>query len=222
MRQSEIKYLRHPNGRGKLYGDADVSTSAYLSADSTASASALLRDTHVKNASRVGGDAKVLGGWLNRCYVVGSALITSRPVLIESIVLGGTICGDAIVKSSLVRDQGHIYDKAVVVGLSMQEPLVVEGSARVYGTARLYGSFALHGRMRVSSGDWERPPRYAELGFESVTESKLGAMVGCRDRTVAYWLRHGPALGRRWGLTELQIKQLTAAVEEVGGECLLG
>ena len=180
MRQEHIKYLRHPNGRGRLYDDSDVSKGSYLSIDSIAAGNCVIR-----------------GG-----RVHGRSLITDR-----ALVTGGDI------SNVIVKDYGQIYDNPILEG-----PLVVAGSARVYGDAHLHGSMVLDGKMRVNTGYWTRAPRYVDLGFESVTESKLGAMVGCRDRSVDYWLRHGPKLALRWGMTKEQVKQLIEAVREVSSD----
>ncbi len=199
MRQEKITYLRHTNGRGKLLGDSDVSKSAHLDRTSIASESAVIRDSVVVDGSRIVGEARVLGGSVIHSYVGGKC----------------SVSGDSLVRNAVITDNAQVYERARVVGDSL---IVVSGSARVYGDAYLKGTFALYGRMRVNTGIWNRAPRFVELGFEAVTESKIGAMVGCRDRTREYWLEHGPKLAVRWGMTSEMIAQLIEAVKEVTSE----
>ncbi len=196
MRQKTIQYLRHPNGKGKLMDDSDVSKSAHLSEDSVAVENAVIRDARVTNSSLVCGNARILGGTVSGSFVGGNASISGKAYL------GGVVA----------RDNAQIYEKPVILGCNL---ITVEGFARVYGDTILEGAFTLSGRMRVNAGHWTRAPRFVDLGFEAVTESKLGAMVGCRDRTVDYWQKHGPRLGERWGLSEEQIEKLLQAVAEV-------
>lgn len=218
MRQESIKYLRHPHGRGKLYDDSDVSLSSYLSADSIAAENCVLRGADVRDGSRIAGEALLLGGTIRTSFVGGKAVIANSPFITRSVIIGGRVSGDAVLTDVILKDDAEVYDRPTILGASLGEAVVIEGSARVYGTAFLSGAMRLHGRMRLNAGVWSRAPKFVELGFEAVTESDLGAMVGCRDRTRSYWLKHGPAFGKRMGLSPKQIQQLIDAVLEVTGD----
>lgn len=197
MRQETIEWLRHPYGRGKLLDDSEVSASAYLSKDSIAAENCVIRDATVVNGSRVTGSARVLGGTLITAFVGGNS----------------SVSGKAHIRNAIIKDYAQVYDWAQIIG---QSGLIsIEGAASVYGHAVLEGAFRLYGKMRVNSGIWTRAPRYVDLGFESITESKLGAMVGCRDRTVEYWRRHGHKLAPRWGYSLEQADSMMRAVMAV-------
>lgn len=207
-------YLRHPRGRGRIFGDAEVHRSAYLSEDSTAANECQLRDCVVKDSSTVGERARIFGGNIIRSMISADVVIAGDPFITESVIRGKSISGKPDLYRVIFYGGAEIAGTPIISGIGRHGILINE-HALVYGDAVLEGNFTINGNMRVATGRWERAPRYRDLGFVSVTESKLGAMVDCRDRTESYWTLHGPKLARRWGWSEKQIAETLLAVRYV-------
>jgi carbonic anhydrase/acetyltransferase-like protein (isoleucine patch superfamily) len=209
------EYLRHSRGRGKIYGDAEVSLSASLSKDSTAAESCQVRDCKIEEYSCVAEHARVFGGQIYNSYIGGDVVVAGDPLIENSLIRGKNITGSPYLYQVTLLDNAEIGDRARVVGDSFEKSIVIKDSATVYGDCLLSGNFVVKGRSRVYTGEWTRAPRHVDLGFVAITESKLGAMVDCRDRTFDYWVRHGAKLGKRWGWNQKQILTAMAAVTYV-------
>jgi len=208
-------YLRHFNGRGIILGEAEVSKETRLARTAVAKGSSEIRDANIIGYTTIQDNALVLGGTVKDSLIGGSSIISGVPYINNSIINGRMVTGNAILFNAAVTGSAVVADYAVVLGKSLDEPIVITDSARVYGTAKLIGSFTVSGDIRISSGEWNRCPRHLDLGFVSVTESKLGCMVDCCERRVEYWLTHGPKLARRWGWTEREINKALDAVRFV-------
>ncbi len=198
-------YLRHPRGRGKLTDDAEVSSKAFLSKTSVVAGKAKVLGGSVYKTSLLTGRATMFDGKVVNSIICGETVLAGNPLIINSVVACRSISGNACVKHAEVLDKADIRDGVLVEGASLSRPIIIKDSALIYGTAILIGQFTVGGMMRLASGIWNRAPRYLDLGFCTMTESTLGCMVGCRDRTLDYWLRHGAKLGQRWGWTDDQI-----------------
>lgn len=209
------EYLRHPNGRGRILDDAEVFISAHLSKESTAAQQCQLQDCFVKGKSYVAENARVFGGHINNSYIGGDVVIAGYPSIINSIVRGKSVSGEASLKYCNVFKHGEVSGAAQIIGESIDHTVVITDNALVYGTAMLVGHFEVKGRMRINSGVWKRAPRHVDLGFVAITESKTGALVDCRDRHASYWFKHGPKLGERWGWNSKEIAAAMIAVKFV-------
>jgi hypothetical protein len=209
------EYLRHTRGRGKILDDAEVHRSAFLGSGSVAAQSAQLRDCSVTGKSYVVENARVFGGRFTNSYIGGDVVVAGDPTVVESTIRGESITGSPYLTNCLMLENAEVCDDAHVIGDSKDEKIVITDSALVYGTALLVGRFEVNGRMRINSGVWRRAPRHIDLGFVSITESKTGAMVDCRDRTLAYWVKFGPKLGERWGWSQSQVAVALIAIKYV-------
>jgi hypothetical protein len=198
-----------------ILDDAEVHHSAFLDKGSIAAQSAQLRDCSVFGKSYVEGNARVFGGQITDSYVSGSVVIAGNPTIVKSIVQGESITGRPHLNHCTMFDKAEVCDDAQILGDSIDKNITITDSALVYGTAVLVGHFEVNGRMRINSGVWRRVPRHIDLGYVSVTESKTGAMVDCRDRSLAYWVKFGPKLGERWGWSQSQIAVALIAIKYV-------
>lgn len=206
-------YLRHPRGRGKIYDDAEVHMTAYLSKDSFADDESQLRDCQVVDGSAIIHRARIFGGYIVNSIVGRDVVIAGSPLITNSVIFGKSVSGKPDISCVTLHSHAEIAGKPVIYGRG--RGILITDYALVYGDAVLQGQFTVSGKMRIATGTWERAPRYIDLGFVSVTESKLGAMVDCRDRTIDYWFIHGPKFGRRWGWSEQQIAETLLAVKYV-------
>ena len=215
MRQTRLNreesWLRHPKGRGQIFDDAEVAISAYL--DGTALDSCQIRDAEIVQ-SVIAENARVFGGKIFNSYVGKKVVIAGNPYIKDSIITCRNITGRPNITRSVITGNSEVADNALLIGTA-ERPLVVRDNALVYGNVELVGGFDIYGMMRVNYGRWTRPPHYVDLGFCSITESKLGAMIDCRDRTFDYWFNHGPKLGVRWGWTKEHVASALLALREI-------
>lgn len=205
-------YLRHPNGRGQIFDDAEVSISTLLE-DSIALDSCQIRDAEVVE-SVIAENARVFGGKFFRSYAGKNVVVAGNPFVRESIISCRNITGKPSITRSVILGNAEVADEAILIGTT-ERPLLVKENALVYGNAELRGGFDIYGKMRINSGVWTRPPHYVDLGFCSITESKLGAMIDCRDRTFDYWFKHGPRLAERWGWKKEHIVSALLALRAI-------
>ncbi len=216
MRQTHPKYLRHPNGRGKLLDDAEVALSAKLTEVCTAAGNCQLRDCEVLSYSVVTGNARVFGGTVVNSYVGGDIVVAGDPGIINSILTNRSVTGRAMLNYVVADRFAEVSDSADIHGLSKSDPIFLTDAALVYGKAKLKGSFILSGQCRVHEGEWFRAPKHVNLGFMGVTECVDGkVLVDCRCRPAEYWIKFGAKLGRRWGWSEQQIAATIQAVRDV-------
>jgi hypothetical protein len=199
---------RHANGRGWLLDHADANKAAHISRDSIAQGNAIVRDARLLNGSCADENCMILGGTLDRSYVGGKTVVAGDPLLAE----------ETVVKCKVISGSPHIYHSMLggIVEVC-DEPTIAEvhlfDGVMVYGTAKLIGPWELGGFARIHEGDWMRPPLYVQLEHAVITECIDGKLlIECRCRTREYWLRHGPAFGRRAGWSEKQIEETFEAV----------
>jgi NDP-sugar pyrophosphorylase family protein len=211
------EYLRSTRGRGKIFDDAEVHRSAYLGRDAIAAQQAKLRDCSVGGKSYVAENARVFGGQITDSYIGGDVVIAGSPVIVASVIRGESVTGKPNLTHCTTFDNAEVCDDVHIIGESIDKTIVISDSALVYGTTMLVGHFEVKGRTRINSGVWKRPPRHIDLGFVAITESKTGAMVDCRDRSLQYWEQHGAKLGERWGWDQKQIAAALTAVRYVVG-----
>jgi hypothetical protein len=78
----------------------------------------------------------------------------------------------------------------------------------VSGDAQVYGNAQVSGDARVYGNAWENTPPLLygtkhPLSLCSLTQ----IAIGCHVHDFAYWLEHGPAIGRSEGYTTEQIAE---------------
>lgn len=99
--------------------------------------------------------------------------------------------GGWVYKTATVEDSAYLHPTSIVFGDAQ-----VSGDAGVFGDARVFGDA------------WETTPPLLygtkhPLSLCSLTQ----IAIGCRVHDFAYWLEHGPAIGRSEGYTIEQIAE---------------
>ena len=206
--------LRHVNGRGELRGDSEVNKKTFLSRNSVADGNCKIRDAELYDCV-VSGNARVFGGRFHRSAIGKDVVIGGYPTVSDSVLVNSNISGTPVLMNCLLKDFAQVADSVIIGGLSLSEPIIVEETASVYGDAVLMGSFKVGGKMRIASGVWTRAPKYIDLGYTCITESELGAIIDCRDRTLEYWFKYAMKQGLRFGYTESQIHGVLAALGQL-------
>lgn len=200
--------LRHANGRGFILDQADVNKAAYISVDSLAQGNSRIRDARLLNASVADEDCQIYGGTLDQSYVGGRTVLAGSPLLCEqTVVKCKAITGKARLYHAQASGIVEIFDSPTVAEVHLFDGVMV------YGSPKLIGPWELGGFSRIHEGTWTRPPLFVALTHTYVTECVADKLlIECRCRTRAYWLRHGPAFGRRCGWSEEEIQKTLFAV----------
>jgi hypothetical protein len=206
-------YLRHPNGRGKLFGDCAVSRSSYVSRDSVVKDSAVVRDARLEGACVVEGNTVLFGGYFKDCYVgpgpsggaspfiasgnfegctiTNGVQIAGKPDALNSVLACKRISGIPTFDGCTLLGKSEVFDSPALVGVTLKD------CAWIYGDCVLFGNFTVGGLSRIERGYWSRAPRSIDFGYLSMTESVRGCLLDCRFGSFDYWLRHGESLARR-------------------------
>jgi hypothetical protein len=206
-------YLRHPNGRGKLYGDCAVSRSSYVSRDSVVKDSAVVRDARLEGACVVEGNTILLGGYFKDCYVgpgpsggaspfiasgnfegctiTNGVQIAGKPDALNSVLACKRISGTPTFDGCTLLGKSEVFDSPALVGVTLKD------CAWIYGDCVLFGNFTVGGLSRIERGYWSCAPRSMDFQNFSVTESKGGVMVDCRYRTFEDWKANGRRFAKR-------------------------
>lgn len=187
-----MEYLRHPNGRGKLYDDAEANRATYIDRTSSASGSAKLRDCELRHNSRAAHCAQIYGGYFERTRIDGRTIVAGKPHVVDSVLDCSEISGSPVIDGVVATGHTEICDAPYLQG----SPLHLH-NATIYGKPVIVGAFTVTGR--VHEGHWTRPPKHIKLPWCDLTECIDGKLLlDCRCRTIDYWLRHGPKLAKRW------------------------
>jgi hypothetical protein len=207
-------YLRHPNGRGIIRGDAQCNRGAYISRDSEVRGRAVVRDaclegrcvvedgaillggyffnTYVGAGTWKGGPSPtVAGGGFENCHLTGGLVVAGQPNATDSTLACRRISGTPTVDRCQLLNTVELFDGPVL------EDIVARGAAWLYGDCVLRGPFEVGGMTRINRGSWERPPRSISFGGVDLTEAPGGAMLDCRFGTFDYWSRHGRNLAKK-------------------------
>jgi hypothetical protein len=199
---------RHPNGRGFVLDDAEVSRAAHLSRDSAAIERARVRGARLSCHSTAGGDAQVYGGTFTHAHVGSRVVVAGAPEVSNSIIRCASVSGAPVINNSVLEEAVEVWDAPVL------DRVRLTGGVYVYGTAHLSG-FALGGFARVHEGEWTRPPLSVNLGFCVVTECVEGrVLVDCSCRVLSTWLKHAGAIGARNGMTREQVQLVVRLLEQ--------
>lgn len=198
------EYLRHPNGRGKLFDDAEANRATYIDRASSASGSAKLRDctlleSHVKDT------AQVYGGIYHRTAIQGHTVCAGKLETYNSTLDCSEVSGKPSIMACRLLGVTEVCDCPLLVGITAQD-------AVIYGSPKLIGNFTVTGR--VHEGTWRRAPKHVKLQWCELTECVDGKLLlDCRCRPIGYWLRHGAKLARRWDWSEDMIAVTLETIE---------
>lgn len=206
-------YLRHPNGRGKLYGDAEANRATFIDKTSSVSGSAKLRDCRLEQGSLAKGKCQVYGGDYLRTIIAGQTICAGDPVAISSILDCSEVSGKPWLHTVVALSGTEICDSPRLEG-AVLAPLVLQ-DATVYGSAEIRGAFIVTGR--VHEGVWTRAPKHVKLPWCDLSEcvvknGEQQVLLDCRCRSVSYWTKHGPKLARHWGWSQDQIDVTLATI----------
>jgi len=209
-------YLRHKNGNGKYYGyDAFIDKDSLLNRNSNLFDNADVWTSQVIN-STVAYKSKIRNSVLFHSKVgdadYESEVVDSR--LKHTFVKGGTVLG-------AILDTCYISEECVVKGGNLQNCHLT--GAVVIENKPILKNLKLHSRMRIGYGNWEREPRYFEVGdgdlIVGITESTEGYVyIGCQRKRIADWLKKKELFSRIAGWSE----EMTASTVERLGEWLYG
>jgi hypothetical protein len=210
--------LKHPNGRGRLEGDAQVSRDCRIGRDCVVRGSAVVRDGAVlEGRCIVEGDSVVLsgyyldtyigpgpfvsasgppspfvaGGHFENCRIMAGVQIAGRPNVTGSVLACKRISGEPVIDNCRLLGQAEVFDSPTLEGVELN------GSAWVYGSAVLKGPLTLDKMARVERGYWDRAPKSSDFGYVSMTESKGGCLIDCRYRSFSDWLKNAARIARR-------------------------
>jgi len=190
-----MNYLRHPSGRGKLFDDAEANRGTYLDKTSSAVGMAKLRDCELRLGSQARGECQVYGGRFYDSEIGGSTIVAGSPHVLNSILHCSEVSGTPRISYAYLVGGTEVCDSPHIVGTARSR--IILDDAIVYGSPKICGSFTVRGR--VHEGTWTRPPKHIKLPWCDLTECLDGKLLlDCRCRTIEYWLRHGPKLGKRF------------------------
>jgi hypothetical protein len=204
-----MEYLRHPNGRGKLYGDAEANLATFIDKTSSASGSAKLRDCVLFDA-QASSNAQVYGGhyWLST--IGGETVCAGRPTVRNSILICSEVSGRPALNRVHAVGTTEICDNPVLIGTD--DDYLVLSNAIIYGNPVIQGAFTVTGR--VHEGVWTRPPKHIKLPWCDLSECVNGKMLlDCYCRPVEWWLRFGPRIAKKWDWNQDQIDVTLETIE---------
>lgn len=92
---------------------------------------------------------------------------------------------------------------------------LVYGNAQVYGNALVSGDALVYGDARVyGNAQVERTPWMLSLGRHTITKCDNDVItIGCHCNTLAWWLEHYPAVGRREGYSADEVGRYGSALK---------
>ncbi|HEX8097299.1 MAG TPA: hypothetical protein VF507_04660 [Pyrinomonadaceae bacterium] len=184
---------RHPNGQGRIYDDAEVDRAAYLDRQSVARHKARVRSGHIFGST-----------------VEGSTFISDYPDITDSTLDCHSVSGRAVLLRCGLGSGVEVWGDARLTDVIITGPVLIYGDAELVGPWELSTGFG----ARIPTGVWTRPPRTLKMLRFSVTEGVGGAWIGCRRKPYSEWFARGPAIGRRMGFSDEEVKELGTAFEE--------
>lgn len=190
------RIIRHPNG-----GAAKIGLGVHVSQDSYCDGRSTLRgDTSVFSST-------LMGALINDCYVFNSTMDRSLGI---NTTIAESSCLRLHAKNATLHRVDVIADEGAIVLIDV-----------IAENCKLWGSWLLQGNARICEGSWRRAPRFKRITGENgvdfgLTEALPGyAMLGCWKKPLKTLLHAGPALGRKKGWTEQQIKTAKEFYEEL-------
>ena len=203
MINHHLTYLRHKNGKGKIFDQSEVCEKSFADY-----CSEIREDSSIWNS-------RIIGSRIESSLITNSVIKNS--VVIASNITGGIIEENSIISCELITGNVRIKNCQILGKSRVAQAAVCENvkfkNLTVKGTARLkdweqtdddcFDGF--HGY--VSRGVWTRPPRIFRISEEiTITESVFGfAFVQCREYSLEHWLKVGKRYGERCGWTQTEI-----------------
>jgi len=185
-----MNYLRHPNGRGKLFDDAEANRGVYLDKTSSAVGMAKLRDCRLTGNSEARDECQVYGGFFHASIIAGKTIVAGHPKVVGSALRCSEVSGSPVIRYSFLQGSTEVCDFPDIKRSRLTDCIV-------YGNPVISDVIATGGR--IHEGIWFRPPKHIKLPWCELTECIDGKVIlDCRCRTIDYWLRHGPKLGKRF------------------------
>lgn len=199
-----ISYLLHPNGRGRLYDDAEANQGTFIDKSSSASGMAKLRDCRLVVGSRAEESCQIYGGQYLNSTIAGHTICAGDPRVFNSTLRCSEVSGTPQIWNSDLVGTTEVCDSPVLNGVIAKDTII-------YGDPKITGTFTVTGR--IHEGVWLRPPKHIKLPWAEMTECVDGKLIlACRCRTIDYWLRHGTKLARRWDWSDDQISVTTDTI----------
>lgn len=187
-------YLRHPNGRGKLFDDAEANRATYIDKTSSASGFAKLRDCKLLDGSTAANTCQIYGGTYRRSIIKGRTICAGDPLVNNSTLDCLEVSGRPTIWNSAIFGTTEICGTPVTNGIVAQD-------AVIYGSPSLLGSFTITGR--VHEGTWTRAPKHIKLPWCDLSECVDGKiLLNCYCRSMGWWLRFGPKVAKKWDWAE--------------------
>lgn len=184
-------YLRHPDGRGKLFGDAEANAGTYIDRTSSAHDFAKLRDCRLERETRVRGRSQVYGGTFRGTEISGSTVVAGSPLIVNSEINCFEVSGHPAIFRSRLLGGTEVCDRPSIKDSVLQDAIV-------YGSAHIC---ACSGNVtgRVHEGVWTRPPKHIKLPWGDLSECVDGKMLlNCYCRPVVWWLKFGRRIAAKW------------------------
>lgn len=187
-------YLRHPNGRGKLFDDAEANRATYIDRTSGASGFAKLRDCKLLDVSSATDTCQIYGGTYRGSIIKGRTICAGDPLVNNSTLDCLEVSGRPTIWNSDILGTTEICDRSVTNGIVAQDAII-------YGHPSLLGTFTVTGR--VHEGTWTRAPKHIKLPWCELSECVDGKMLlNCYCRPIVWWLRFGPKVAAKWSWSQ--------------------
>lgn len=201
-----IDYLRHPNGRGKLFDDAEANRATFIDRTSSASGSAKLRDCNLYSSSLVSDSAQVYGGEFHSSHVAGTTIVAGSPFVSSSLLRCSEVSGGPTLDHVIAYGITEICDRPQIRNVTLMDAIV-------YGNPTIEGGSNVTLTGRIHEGHWTRAPKHVKLGWCDLSECVDGKMLlNCYCRPVEWFLRFGRRLAAKWDWSEDMIEITLATI----------
>jgi carbonic anhydrase/acetyltransferase-like protein (isoleucine patch superfamily) len=120
------------------------------------------------------------------------------------------VYGDAgVSENARVSGNAEVYGNAWVEGNArVYQDALVRGDAEVYGEAEVYGNARVSGNAEVYGKDivTKRTITISGLPRDNITVTDNHVTIGCKQRTLEYWLENYKEIGREHKYSEKEIE----------------
>lgn len=208
-----------PHGGGRvssgclLTGNPFVGEDSYMDDNSEMHGNSCLTESSaMKSFSKMFDGAIASGSYLDEfarlsgsCFVDKSTVAGTAEILGDAIVGLSFISGNAVIAGNTsvtacrIRGNARVVDKAKLYNVIVD----CDGPVTVMGDAIL--DFEVPMQLveftRVVEGVWRRPPKVIELPhFNMVEGANDRVLIGCMNRTIGFWKRHGQDVMTKFGI----------------------
>lgn len=144
--------------------------------------------------------------------VEGQNIISGR-----TMVIGSSISGKNVICNRAIVDHCQIAGEALISGSAVLQNVEIDGFV-VIRDAILRDCRVERGSI-IQSGVWEgRAPRVVRLPWMDITEGvNDNVLLDCESQRVHRWLKLGPQIGIKMGLSPDEIQSIRAAILTVSG-----